>query len=288
MNIRALQNGPMLGVCVGLFLSPMVLAGGAGDVGQQAPGGEAAEPVTSADAGLDDSAKPSDEGWARRVGGDLDARVVFERGMHRVGDCVIDTPLPVGYAPPTPPGAIDVKFYPSIRRAEVRSNLDPDGGGSAVFYPLFNHIQRRDIAMTSPVEFDYHGWDAGSGSDRPRGFTMSFLYRVPENGDTGRDGPVRVLDTEPLTVLAIGVRGRWGVETTREHVATLRAWLASQNEWEEAGDVRLLGYNGPSVRRDRQWTEVQIPIVRRAVSKVGDEAASEDAESGSDTPVDAK
>ena len=35
-------------------------------------------------------------------------------GIYRV-----TTPLPVGYPPPTPPGVIEVKSYPEVRRADV-------------------------------------------------------------------------------------------------------------------------------------------------------------------------
>lgn len=65
----------------------------------------------------------------------------------------IEAPLPKGYPAPTPSGCIEVKTYPSIRRAEIKGR-DVGGEGNG-FWPLFQHIQSRNIAMTSPVEVDY-------------------------------------------------------------------------------------------------------------------------------------
>ncbi len=37
----------------------------------------------------------------------------------KCGRCEIEAPLPIGYPAPTPPGAIELKSYPSVRRAEI-------------------------------------------------------------------------------------------------------------------------------------------------------------------------
>ncbi len=97
-------------------------------------------------------------GQTVRLGGNKE--VVSERkGADWVsGTAAITTPLPEGYPAPTPPGAIELKTYPSLRRAEFRAETNnSDIGMNVAFFPLFNHIKRRDIAMTSPVEMDYSG-----------------------------------------------------------------------------------------------------------------------------------
>ncbi|QYU71140.1 heme-binding protein [Leptolyngbya sp. 15MV] len=164
----------------------------------------------------------------------------------------------------TPPGAIELKRYPSVRRAEISSDSGEMSGGGG-FWPLFRHIQRHNIEMTAPVEMDYRGLaDAGAKSGWVTGSTMSFLYRTPELRETGtdpRDTRVVIRDTEPVTVVALGVRGI-GVDaaSTRPHFATLEGWLRDNPQWVKAGEYRVFGYNGPDTRRSRRWVEVQIPV----------------------------
>jgi len=198
----------------------------------------------------------------RRVGGDLDITFTHDAGVYRCGNSLIDTPLPDGYAPPTPPGAIEIKRYPALRRAEISGETNPDFGSWAGFYPLFQHIKERGIAMTSPVEMDYVEWSRSRADapPMPGEWTMSFLYRTPELGPTGSDGPIEVVDTQPMTVLSIGIRGPYGLAITREGLARLEKWLAEQDQWERAGEVRTLHYNGPSVPSVRKWSEVQVPV----------------------------
>ncbi|MEY2716113.1 MAG: hypothetical protein RIT24_2456, partial [Planctomycetota bacterium] len=90
-----------------------------------------------------------------RVGGDMKAAIEIRDGEFRFGPSRIESPLPAGYPEPTPPGAIDLKRYPTVRRAEYVSSASPGMGMNMGFFPLFNHIKRNDIAMTSPVEMDY-------------------------------------------------------------------------------------------------------------------------------------
>lgn len=209
-------------------------------------------------------------GETRRVGGDLAVRVAGNDGDFRAGPCRIDTPLPVGYPAPTPPGAIDIKTYPGVRRAEVVGKRDPDSGMNSAFWPLFNHIKKHDIAMTSPVEMDYKNvnFNPPEGGDvKAESWTMSFLYRTPELGPTGadeRNDKVRVVDTPPVTVVAIGRKGPYRFSAAQKLMRKIDAWLAANPEWEKAGDPRALYYNGPDVRDADKWSEVQWPIRPRA------------------------
>lgn len=194
-----------------------------------------------------------------RVGGDMEIQTAFTDGVYTCKQARIDTPLPVGYPPPTAPGAIELKRYPTVRRAEVSSASPADMGMNVAFWPLFKHIQRRDIEMTSPVEMDYRGMDDG----KPDGWTMSFLYRERDQGPTGKDGIVTVEDAPPLTVIAIGMTSSYGTRSFAEGLTALEEWLASQTAWERAGDPRAMHYNGPDVRPQDRWMEVQIPVRTR-------------------------
>ncbi|MEC9373323.1 MAG: hypothetical protein VYC34_05735, partial [Planctomycetota bacterium] len=89
---------------------------------------------------------------------------------------------------------------------------------------------------------------------------MAFLYHVPENGPTGTDGVVSVIDTEPVIVLSVGVRGDDGFARLDHELEMLREWISNRPDWTIAGDPRVLAYNGPNVRRENRWLEVQLPI----------------------------
>ena len=213
-----------------------------------------------------------------RVGGDFLAVTQRIDGMWRSKKLFVDSPLPVGYPPPTPAGAIEIKRYPSVRRAEVRGERGAGAASRRGFYPLFNHIQSNGIAMTAPVEMDLPGWTAAGEGD-PESWTMSFLYRVPELRETGREGQVEVRDTRPVTVVSMGTKGPYGLAPMRGALAELERWLKGQARWERAGAPRWLAYNGPYVPAANRWGEVQIPIRRRAAG--GDDAnADESAKPG--------
>ena len=189
----------------------------------------------------------------------------FVNGEFRSGVCRIPTPLPAGYPTPTPPGAIELKRYPPVRRAGIGGSMSPDWGMNFAFFPLFNHIKRREIAMTSPVEMNYDGLGE-PGATKPTDWTMSFLYRTPELGPEGvdaKDARILVEDIPPVTVVAIGMRGPYKLDRVNAGLAALRDWLATQSQWEEAGDPRALFYNGPEVRSRDKWLEVQLPVRRR-------------------------
>lgn len=203
------------------------------------------------------------------------ATVAFENGEYLCDPCRIPTPLPVGYPAPTPPGAIEIKSYPLVRRAQVQGAMAPDLGMNLSFWSLFRHISRRQIAMTSPVEMDYHGFDPRD-SKRPDSWTMSFLYRTTEDGPRGVDRSVEIVDLPPMTVVAIGFRGGTSLSGVRESLSTLERWLAEHPEWERAGEPRALFYNGPEVRERDKWAEAHIPVRPAAPTRTPDPAAPSD------------
>ena len=304
------QPAPDVAAASGARAGPEIASGGGPGTGMGSEVGSSAAPVGSV------VAVPA-PGQTVRLGGNKE--VVSERkGANWVsGTAAITTPLPEGYPAPTPPGAIDLKTYPSLRRAEFRAETNnSDIGMNVAFFPLFNHIKRRDIAMTSPVEMDYSGLSVtgkplpGKGADgkdaggepgkeykapaaaektdektvvdsggknndgkaatKPaplKAMTMSFLYRTPELGPVGddaKDEKVKVVDTVPATYLSVGMQGGYGLKRVRMGMEQLQAFLDANPQWETAGDVRALHYNGPEARDRNKWLEVQVPVKARA------------------------
>jgi len=242
-----------------LAFTPCLLLAACASDAQPAPGTVATKPTSAC---ADATAAPS-AGEALRVGGDMDAAVTGTDGDFRSGRVRIDTPLPVGYPAPTPPNAIELKSYPAVRRAEFSGKGSPDRGMNGAFWPLFNHIKRHDIAMTSPVEMDFVALGEGE-QGAPSAWTMSFLYREASLNTTGTEGDVVVRDAAPVTVLAIGLRGDYGQKLVRDGRAQLEEWLKAHPAWERAGEFRALYYNGPQLNFWDKWAEVQVPVRRAA------------------------
>ena len=200
-----------------------------------------------------------------RVGGDLFAATDRQSDeLFIAGPCRVTTPLPQGYPLPTPPGAVELKRYPAARRAEYASSGDSEFGRNIAFWPLFNHIKKHDIAMTSPVEMDFKSREAkvlGTQPDpKDKRWTMSFLYRTPDMNATGSEGKVTVTDVPAVSVIAVGTRGPYSEEALDDALNTLMATLATSPDWKPAGAPRALYYNGPDTAPKNLWGEIQIPI----------------------------
>jgi len=161
---------------------------------------------------------------------------------------------------------MEMKSYPLVRRAEITSTGKTNAGTNRSFWPLFQHIQKRGIAMTSPVEMDYTGMsdDKGNLSDERGSWTMSFLYRTPDMGETGpAESNVQVKDLAPMTVISLGMQGNYGLKQVNTALDKLRDALAKQDQWVVAGEPRALNYNGPQIEAGYRWSEIQIPVKQK-------------------------
>lgn len=188
-----------------------------------------------------------------------DDSVYYRAGVHRV-----PTPLPKGYPRPTPPGVVEIKSYPEVRRATFEGRgSGPDGmkNSAGGFWPLFGHIKSRGIAMTGPVEIEYQGLESGD-TDGVDGWSMSFLYRTKALGPTESYANITVEDAKPVIVITTGVAGDATRQKIDEALKLLEKTLADSDQWQPAGDVRIMGYNGPEVPSKERWSEVQIPVVK--------------------------
>jgi len=165
---------------------------------------------------------------------------------------VAEAALPVGVPGFLVLDEVELRDYPAYRM--VRTAMR--GSGMTAFWPLFTHIQTKQIAMTTPVQFDY-------GEDAEAAHTMAFLYGTPDLGTPGKDGRVEVVDVPAVTVLTVGARGHERAGRVEELHARLRSWLDAEPTWEAAGHLRTMVYNSPSVGGDRRYFEVQLPVRRK-------------------------
>lgn len=166
---------------------------------------------------------------------------------------VKEAPLPEGFPEPTPVGEIRVQEYPAYRRAETKM---AEGEGPA-FWTLFQHIQTKQIAMTAPVEMTYKPGD----SSKPRASAMAFLYADTNLGRPGASGAVSVVDVPAATAVSLGLRGDITAKAVAAAAADLERWLADHaDQYEAAGELRVLGYNSPMVPAAKRYFEVQRPV----------------------------
>lgn len=188
---------------------------------------------------------------ARREIADISEQLAFEPKL--------ETDLPHQYAAPTPVGEVEIKYYPPTRAAETNLAGSPmRGQGTEAFFRLFNHIQKNKIKMTSPVEMIYERTDQGLNES-----TMRFLYAHQAVGETNGEGPVKVIDTPALSVIAIGIRGRCDKKCIADAAERLREHsLKYLSAFKLSNEVRVLGYNGPSVPEKDQFFEVQIKLIK--------------------------
>jgi SOUL heme-binding protein len=172
-----------------------------------------------------------------------------------------DAPLAEGWPGATKPGAIEVKKYPAYRSAVARAKGASLPADNVLFWPLFNHISRRGVEMTTPVVNTYTP-DMIASPKATGDMSMEFVYRSPALGEPGAGvGSVKVEDHPAATFVCLGVQGRMNPERLREGVASLHKWLDDHRaDWVVAGPPRRLGYHGPMTPVDQRLWEVQIPV----------------------------
>ncbi|MDC0936848.1 heme-binding protein [Pirellulales bacterium] len=153
--------------------------------------------------------------------------------------------LPEGFPTFTPVGVVEAKEYPAYRKAVAGQ-----------FWTLFRHIQSNKISMTTPVEMQYGQGPSGELSQR----SMAFLYGNTELGERGKNGKVEVVDERPLTVVAIGVRGRPSQSAVNRAHGYLTRWIEAHPEFAASGPPRVMGYNSPMVRQADSFFEVNVRI----------------------------
>ncbi|MCA9322567.1 MAG: hypothetical protein KDB53_17630, partial [Planctomycetes bacterium] len=61
---------------------------------------------------------------------------------------------------------------------------------------------------------------------------------------------------------SLGLRGRRSDAILAKAHEALTRWLNDHPDYELAGSLRVMGYNGPMVPVDRRFYEVELPIKR--------------------------
>lgn len=174
-----------------------------------------------------------------------------------------DAELAEGWPGGTKPGAIEVKRYPAYRGAVATAKDIPlsSVADNILFFSLFNHISRNEIAMTTPVVNTYTPSMITAPNAKGK-MTMEFVYRTPRIGQTGKgSGAVQVVDHPAATYVCLGVQGDMTEKRLVEGVRTLKDWLEDHHaEWIQDGPPRRLAYHGPMTPVDQRLWEVQLPI----------------------------
>ena len=134
-----------------------------------------------------------------------------------------DSPMAEGWPGATRPGAIEVKRYPAYRSAVAHAKDAALPADNVLFWPLFNHISRRGIAMTTPVVNTYT--PAMIATPNATGeMSMEFVYRTPKTGEPGAGvGAVKVEDHPAATYVCLGIQGRMNPDRLREGARKLEA-----------------------------------------------------------------
>lgn len=165
-----------------------------------------------------------------------------------------EAPTPRGWPTWTPVGEAQLKQYPAYRMASVERGQTLRGGE---FMTLFFHIQRNDIAMTGPVQMTM------TDDDKPAMKQMAFLYENTDLGKPGEDGKVNVVDVPSMLAVSVGARGDWSRSSMEDSRKLIDRWLETHPQYESAGDLRVMGYNSPSMPRAKRYHEVQMPVKLR-------------------------
>ena len=167
---------------------------------------------------------------------------------------IMESGLPSEYPPPSVPGLIRTKRYPSSRIAWV--------GGSwqdRLFASLFERDREGPLAVTIPVEFTLID---GELVKKEHGlFSMSEHYRSQEAERRTSTRPIASRNVDkPILVVSVAVKGPYSAGNMAEPLAKLREWLQQHPEYEQVDHPRLLAYNTPLVWWWMKYGEVQIPI----------------------------
>jgi hypothetical protein len=107
-------------------------------------------------------------GPAIRLVGDATVKPKLADGKFQLAEADVGIEAPL-------PEMIELKTYPAVRRAEFSGTGASDMGMIKSFFPLFHHIKKQEIEMTSPVEMEYR-----------RGGDDKLLNEVPLAEATGR------------------------------------------------------------------------------------------------------
>ncbi|MDA0347286.1 MAG: heme-binding protein [Verrucomicrobia bacterium] len=165
---------------------------------------------------------------------------------------IIQSPFIMAYEKafePTEPGITELKELPSGRLLEARGDGSYFDSSNSLFRPLFQYIQKNDIAMTTPVEARM---DPGAMY-----FWVSSAQEEKASSDAAN---VRVIDVPKRTVVAHGSRGSYSQNNFEKAKVILLEWVDSQEEMEAVGEPFAVYWDGPFTPWFLKTFEVQVEV----------------------------
>jgi effector-binding domain-containing protein len=165
---------------------------------------------------------------------------------------IAQSPLIMAYEKafePTKPGITELKELPAGRLLESKGDGSYFNSSNSLFGPLFQYIQKNDIAMTTPVEARM---DPG---------TMYFWVSSTQEGKASSNtANVRVIDVPKRMVVAHGARGSYSQSNFEIAKVALLEWLVSQTDMETVGEPFAVYWNGPFTPWFMKTFEVQVEV----------------------------
>ena len=152
----------------------------------------------------------------------------------------------------TPVGEIKILELPARIALEATSDSHYFSENNGLFRKLFGYISKHDLAMTTPVEADI---DPG----KMRFFVGEEDAEKPRPSTSA----VTVRDLEPMTVVAIGIRGSYSEENFSENKTALLNWLKENPDYELAGSAYAVYWDGPFIPWFLKRSEIHLPIKPR-------------------------
>ena len=149
----------------------------------------------------------------------------------------------------TPVGEIKILELPARIALEATSDSHYFAESNGLFRKLFGYISKHDLAMTTPVEADI---DPG----KMRFFVGEEDAEKPRPSTSA----VTVRELEPMTVVAIGIRGSYCEENFTENKTALLNWLKETPDYEQAGSAYAVYWDGPFIPWFLKRSEIHLPI----------------------------
>ena len=149
----------------------------------------------------------------------------------------------------TPVGEIKVLELPKRIALEAKSPQGYFSENNGLFRTLFRYISQHDLSMTTPVEAEIE-----PGKMR---FFVGEKDAAKKRPNTGN---VEVINLDPITVVAIGIRGSYNSENFLKHEKLLLEWIDTNPDYETSGTAYAVYWDGPFIPWLLKRSEVHLPI----------------------------
>ena len=149
----------------------------------------------------------------------------------------------------TPVGEIRIIELPKRIALEAKSTQGYFSENNGLFRTLFGYISEHDLSMTTPVEAEI----------KP-GKMRFFVGEKDATKKRPNTGKVEVINLDPITVVAIGIRGSYNSENFQKHEKLLLTWTDENPDYEISGSAYAVYWDGPFIPWLLKRSEVHLPI----------------------------